>query len=39
MIISTGVDLAEVERIISAIEHPRFGQGFRYRVLSAWEFC
>ena len=34
MIISTGVDLAEVERIQAAIEHPRIGPRFRDRVFT-----
>ena len=39
MSISTGVDLAEVERIQAAIEHPRIGQRFRDRVFTASEIA
>ena len=39
MIISTGVDLAEVERIQAAIEHPRIGQRFRDRVFTTSEIA
>ncbi len=39
MIISTGVDLAEVERIQAAIEHPRIGQRFRDRVFTVSEIA
>ena len=39
MIISTGVDLAEVDRIQAAIEHPRIGQRFRDRVFTAGEIA
>ena len=39
MIISTGVDLAEVDRIQAAIEHPRIGLRFRNRVFTAGEIA
>ena len=39
MIISTGVDLAEVDRIRAAIEHPRIGQRFRDRVFTKSEIA
>jgi holo-[acyl-carrier protein] synthase len=39
MIISTGVDLAEVDRIQSAIEHPRIGRRFRDRVYTPAEIA
>jgi holo-[acyl-carrier protein] synthase len=39
MIISTGVDLAEVDRIQAAIEHPRIGRRFRNRVFTAGEIA
>jgi holo-[acyl-carrier protein] synthase len=39
MIISTGVDLAEVDRIQAAIEHPRIGLRFRNRVFTASEIA
>ena len=39
MIISTGVDLAEVDRIQAAIEHPRIGQRFRDRVFTKNEIA
>ena len=39
MIISTGVDLAEVERIQSALEHPKIGQRFRCRVFTEKEIA
>jgi holo-[acyl-carrier protein] synthase len=39
MIISTGVDLAEVDRIRAAIEHPRIGVRFRNRVFTAGEIA
>jgi len=34
MIVSTGVDLAEVERIQAALEDPRTGRRFRERVFT-----
>ena len=37
MIISTGVDLAEVKRIQAALEDPRIGARFRERVFTAKE--
>jgi holo-[acyl-carrier protein] synthase len=37
MIISTGVDLAEVNRIQAALEDPRIGARFRERVFTAKE--
>jgi holo-[acyl-carrier protein] synthase len=37
MIISVGVDLAEVERIRKALEHPRTGRRFRERVFTEKE--
>jgi holo-[acyl-carrier protein] synthase len=37
MIISTGVDLAEVDRIQAALEHPRTGRRFRARVFTEKE--
>ena len=37
MIISTGVDLAEVDRIQAALEDPRSGRRFRERVFTANE--
>jgi len=39
MIISTGIDLAEVERIRAALENPRTGTRFRARVFSAHEIA
>jgi len=39
MIISTGIDLAEVDRIQAAIEHPRIGRRFRDRVFTANEIA
>ena len=39
MIISTGVDLAEVDRIQAAIEHPRIGARFRDRVFTKNEIA
>ena len=39
MIISTGVDLAEVARIQAALENPRFGRRFRERVYTAKEIA
>jgi holo-[acyl-carrier protein] synthase len=39
MIISTGVDLAEVERIQAAIEHPRIGRRLRDRVFTEREIA
>ena len=39
MIISTGVDLAEVDRIQSALEDPRIGQRFRARVFTGGEIA
>jgi holo-[acyl-carrier protein] synthase len=39
MIVSTGVDLAEVDRIQAAIEHPRIGRRFRDRVFSVGEIA
>ncbi len=39
MIISTGVDLAEVDRIQAALEHPRTGRRFRDRVFTEKEIA
>ncbi len=39
MIISTGVDLAEVDRIQAAIENPKTGRRFRDRVFTAGEIA
>ena len=39
MIISSGVDLAEVDRIQAAIEHPRIGSRFRDRVFTKNEIA
>jgi len=39
MIISTGIDLAEVERIQAAIEDPRIGRRFRDRVFTEKEIA
>jgi holo-[acyl-carrier protein] synthase len=39
MIISTGVDLAEVERIQAALEDPRIGRRFRDRVFTEKEIA
>ena len=39
MIISTGVDLAEVERIQAALEDPRIGRRFRHRVFTDKEIA
>ena len=39
MVISTGIDLAEVERIEAAIEHPRIGRRFRARVFTDSEIA
>jgi len=39
MIISTGIDLAEVDRIQAAIDHPRIGQRFRDRVFTVNEIA
>lgn len=39
MIISTGVDLAEVDRIQAAIEQPRTGRRFRARVFTEKEIA
>ena len=39
MIISTGVDLAEVDRIQAAIENPHFGRRFRERVFTEKEIA
>ena len=39
MIISIGVDLAEVERIQAALEHPRFGRRLRDRVFTEREIA
>jgi holo-[acyl-carrier protein] synthase len=39
MIVSTGVDLAEVDRIQAAIEHPRIGRRFRDRVFPVSEIA
>ncbi len=39
MIISTGVDLAEVERIRAALENPRIGKRFRERVYTESEIA
>jgi holo-[acyl-carrier protein] synthase len=39
MIIGSGVDLAEVERIQSALEDPRFGRRFRARVFTEKEIA
>jgi holo-[acyl-carrier protein] synthase len=39
MIISTGIDLAEVDRIQAAIEDPRIGYRFRARVYTGKEIA
>ncbi|HMA81447.1 MAG TPA: holo-ACP synthase [Candidatus Binatia bacterium] len=39
MIVSTGIDLAEVERIQAALEDPRIGERFRARVFTADEIA
>ena len=39
MIIGTGVDLAEVDRIQAALEDPRIGQRFRDRVFTEKEIA
>src|SRR3972149_6672968 len=39
MIVSVGVDLAEVERIRKALEDPRIGQRFRDRVFTDKEIA
>ena len=39
MIISTGIDLAEVDRIQAALEHPRSGRRFRDRVFTEKEIA
>jgi holo-[acyl-carrier protein] synthase len=39
MIISTGVDLAEVDRIQAALEDPRIGRRFRDRVFTKKEIA
>jgi len=39
MIISTGVDLAEVSRVQAALEDPRIGERFRARVFTANEIA
>ena len=39
MILSTGVDLAEVERIQGALQHPKIGRRFRDRVFTAQEIA
>jgi phosphopantetheinyl transferase (holo-ACP synthase) len=39
MIVSTGVDLAEVERIQAALEDPRTGRRFRERVFTEIEIA
>ena len=39
MIIGTGVDLAEVDRIRAALEDPRIGRRFRDRVFTAKEIA
>ncbi len=39
MIIGTGVDLAEVERIQAALEDPRIGERFRARVFTENEIA
>ena len=39
MIVSTGVDLAEVDRIQAALEDPRIGRRFRERVFTAGEIA
>lgn len=39
MIISTGVDLAEVNRIQAALENPRIGKRFRDRVFTGNEIA
>jgi holo-[acyl-carrier protein] synthase len=39
MIVSTGVDLAEVVRIQTALEHPRTGRRFRDRVFTKREIA
>lgn len=37
MIVSVGVDVAEVERIERAVDHPRWGERFRQRVYTTGE--
>jgi holo-[acyl-carrier protein] synthase len=37
MIVSVGVDVAEVERIQRAVDHPRWGERFRRRAFTAAE--
>jgi holo-[acyl-carrier protein] synthase len=37
MIVAVGVDVAEVERIGRAVDHPRWGERFRRRVFTAGE--
>ena len=39
MIVSTGVDLAEVDRVQAALEDPRIGRRFRDRVFTAGEIA
>ena len=39
MIVSTGIDLAEVDRIQAALEDPRIGERFRARVFTADEIA
>lgn len=39
MIVSTGIDLAEVERIQAALEDPLIGERFRARVFTADEIA
>ena len=39
MIISTGIDLAEVDRIQAALEDPRIGKRFRARVFTEKEIA
>jgi holo-[acyl-carrier protein] synthase len=39
MILSTGVDLAEVDRIRTALEDPRIGKRFRERVFTVKEIA
>ncbi len=37
MIVAVGVDVAEVERMQRAVDHPRWGERFRQRVFTAAE--
>jgi len=39
VIVSVGVDVAEVDRIQRAVDHPRWGERFRRRVFSAGEIA